>query len=127
MACASPSTFGLIGSAYFFGFLLSMFFIPRVADLYGRRLPIIFCQFIQLPTLFYFFIMQSWIGLATCMFLLGFALGGSYTACSIYTQEFLLKRHRSVVIATSATIEGLSLLVVGLYFYYLTKDWRYWF
>ena len=27
----------------------------------------------------------------------------------------------------SATIEGLSLLFVGLYFLYVTKDWRYWY
>ena len=62
-----------------------------------------------------------------CMALLGFSLGGSITACSIYTQEFLLKRHRSIVLAISATIEGLSLFFVGLYFLYITKDWRYWY
>lgn len=49
------------------------------------------------------------------------------TACSIYTQEFLPKRHRSTVLAASATLEGLTLLAVSLYFYYLTRDWRYWF
>ena len=104
-----------------------MFIIPRSADLHGRRVPIILCQFLQLPTLLYFYVMQSWVGLTVCMFLLGFALGGSYTACSIYTQEFLQKRHRSTVIAMSATIEGLALLAVGLYFLYLTRDWRIWF
>lgn len=118
---------GTIGSAYFVGLLLSMFILPRIADLYGRRRPILVCQFIQLPVLVYFFFMRNWIEVALCFLLLGFAVGGSVVVCSIYTQEFLQKAYRSIVLAISATFEGLALLLATIYFLYVTKDWRYWY
>lgn len=49
------------------------------------------------------------------------------TVCSIYTQEFLLKQHRAVVLGIGATIDGLTLLFAALYFLYVTKDWKYWY
>ena len=118
---------GIIGSAYFVGLLVSMLVLPRIADLYGRKTPIIICQFIQLPTSCYLFVMSSWIELSICMALFGFALGGSIIVCSIYMQEFLPKRYRSIVLGATATIEGLILLFATLYFLYISKNWRYWF
>ena len=31
------------------------------------------------------------------------------------------------MLAIAAAIEALTLLVVGLYFLFITKDWRYWY
>ena len=65
--------------------------------------------------------------LAACMGLLGFSLGGSIVVCSIYVQEFLLEKHKSIVIAAVSTFEGLVLFFATLYFLYITKDWHYWY
>jgi hypothetical protein len=36
LACNSHITIGLIGSSYFFGWALSLLFLPRLADIHGR-------------------------------------------------------------------------------------------
>jgi MFS family permease len=84
LTCADKSSMGIIGSAYFVGFLLSMFIIPRWADLSGRRLPVLACQLLYLPVNLYLFYMTEVREAAVCMFLTGFALCGCVTVNSIY-------------------------------------------
>ena len=38
LACATPETIGMLGSAYFLGWTLFAIAIPRLADIYGRKL-----------------------------------------------------------------------------------------
>ena len=37
LECASKAKVGLIGSAYFIGWIITLIFIPRISDLYGRE------------------------------------------------------------------------------------------
>lgn len=37
LACATPSEVGLLGSAYFIGWIATLSFLPRISDLYGRQ------------------------------------------------------------------------------------------
>ena len=37
LACASSSNVGMIGSAYFLGWVVSLLILPRLSDLYGRN------------------------------------------------------------------------------------------
>lgn len=46
LTCASPGKIGLIGSAYFFGWIITLTFLPRLSDLYGRQKIIIGGNFI---------------------------------------------------------------------------------
>ena len=43
LACKSDTAVGLIGSTYFYGILISVTFLPRISDLYGRKWPILAC------------------------------------------------------------------------------------
>lgn len=81
---------------YFIGVIISMFSIVRLADLYGRKWPIIICQFIQLPVYFWMFYMQELYEAYICIFLFGIGFGGSVSINSLYMQEFLMKEHRAL-------------------------------
>lgn len=37
LACAGPSKIGLIASSYFIGWILTLTFLPRISDLFGRQ------------------------------------------------------------------------------------------
>ena len=43
LACLPSENIGYIGSAYFVGVLISVLVIPRIADIYGRKRPILYC------------------------------------------------------------------------------------
>jgi MFS family permease len=47
LACVSKARVGFLGSALFIGWTLSAFVIPRLADLYGRRVIFMFAIVIQ--------------------------------------------------------------------------------
>ena len=52
LACASPQTMGLLGSAYFAGWTCAAIIVPRLADLYGRKLIWAIAMLIQAPIIF---------------------------------------------------------------------------
>lgn len=37
LACAGPSKIGLIASSYFIGWIVTLVFLPRISDLFGRQ------------------------------------------------------------------------------------------
>ena len=43
LKCKSNSEIGLIGTMYFVGVVLSVLIVPRMADLHGRKWPILIC------------------------------------------------------------------------------------
>ena len=94
LACASPQTVGLIGSALFLGMACGCLVIPRFADIYGRRRIILACQLLMLPILFSFYFMKTALGAEVRFFLSGFGLAGFIFVNFMYFMEFLLKRHR---------------------------------
>ena len=71
--------------------------LPRLADIYGRKWPIIICQFIQLPVYIWFFYMSTLAEAYSCFLLMGLGFGGSISINALYVQEFLMKQHRAIV------------------------------
>ena len=37
LVCATPSQIGFVGSSIFIGWMITLTFVPRLADLYGRK------------------------------------------------------------------------------------------
>ena len=62
-----------------------------------------------------------------CFLLLGLGFGGSISVNSLYAQEFVAKKHRAIILTWAATIEGLTVTFLCLYFLYLTKYWQGWY
>ena len=78
-----------MGSAYFVGVLFSVLIIPRLADVHGRKIPVLICQIFQLPATMAFFIMTKYWQATICFFILGLGFGGTVSVGQIYAQEFL--------------------------------------
>ena len=51
MQCADKSEFGVLGMAIFLGWMLSSLVLPRLADLYGRKLVFVVNILLQLVAL----------------------------------------------------------------------------
>lgn len=47
LTCVPKSVIGMIGGAYFLGFGISAGIVPRLSDLYGRKVPLTIIQVIQ--------------------------------------------------------------------------------
>ena len=127
LTCKSNSEIGLIGSSYFIGIMVSVFVLPRLSDLYGRKWPIIFCQFIQVPAYIWMFYMSSLIEAYVIFLCMGLAFGGSISINSLYMQEFLSVRYRAIALTVGQTIEGMTVALLVCYFAYWTKYWQGWY
>ena len=66
LECESHSAIGNIGSAFFVGVVIGCFFVPRLADLYGRKRFVIAGQMICLLVLLVFYIMEDIKTLIVC-------------------------------------------------------------
>ena len=60
-------------------------------------------------------------------FILGVGFGGSISVNALYCQEFLLKKHRAIVIASAQCLESTTVSFVCIYFLYITKYWQAWY
>ena len=41
LTCADKKIIGMVGGSYFLGFGISAGFLPRISDLYGRKVPLL--------------------------------------------------------------------------------------
>lgn len=93
----SKARIGLLGSSLFIGWAASAVMLPRLSDLYGRRIIFIVSMAIQTLAMAGFFVSTS-IDLSTaCMFLLGVASVGRCSISYLYMMD-LLPANRQVAI-----------------------------
>lgn len=99
LACVPKSRIGLIGSSLFIGWAAGAVVLPRLADLYGRKIVFIVSMIIQTISLVGFFFSRN-IDLTTaCMFVLGVSSTGRCAISYLYMME-LLPANRQVLFGT---------------------------
>ena len=61
-------------------------------------------------------------------FIFGACFSASVVLCTLYFQEQMCKYHRATVLAWLGCVEGFTVIVVVIYFVYITIDWKpyYW-
>ena len=77
LSCKTDTEIGLIGAMYFVGILCSVLTFMRLSDIYGRKWPIIACQFIQLPAYVWMFYMNTLYEAYAIFFLFGLGFSGT--------------------------------------------------
>jgi len=92
LVCASGSKIGFIGSSFFIGWFISLTFVPRLADLYGRKKLMVFGVWAQLIT--YCFIMTTtcYSTMICALITSGMLSTISVQICIIYMFEHMPKR-----------------------------------
>jgi OCT family organic cation transporter-like MFS transporter 4/5 len=115
----------LIGSNLFFGWTLAAFVLPRLADIYGRRL--VFMSAILLQTLCFagLYITSNLYVAYVLMFFFGAAAVGRCSISYLYLME-LLPKSRQVLTGTILSMNNqLTGLIGCLYFWQISKDWHW--
>ena len=127
LACQPTEHIGSIGSAYFIGCLVSVVVATRLADVYGRKRPMLLSQVLQTLPVLAFFIIDTYWQAAILFFIYGLGFGGTVAVGAIYVQEFMMKKHRALTIGMFGIFDGAAVAIIVFYFYFITKFWEPWY
>lgn len=89
MQCAPKYEFGLFGSLFFFGVVLSSMIFPALSDKIGRRSVLIVGESIQLIASLLLLMVGSKNVAYSCVFMLGLDFGSRVFVGYIFIMEFL--------------------------------------
>ena len=115
----------MIGSAYFIGYSLSCLVIPRIADLYGRRLPYIVSAWFQLFIFFGIFFSESSLFTTALILVFGFCGAGRSAVGYLYLLELVPKDWKTLTGTCCHAANSLTFVFSGFYFWFISKDWRW--
>ena len=125
IACDSHTQFGMIGSAYFSGYTLSCLFVPRLADLYGRRLPFLVSSWFQLFIFIGIFFSNSYLFTVALILVFGFCGAGRSVVGYLYLLELVPSDWKTLVGTSLHSCNSLTFIMSALYFWFISKDWRW--
>ena len=115
----------MLGTSYFIGYVLTLLWLPRLADVYGRR-PL-FTVGMALQWVLFTVIMVTknfWVMLTT-IFLFGMLASIRQVTGWVYFMELLPKKNNTVAACVFCVIDALTYLMVTVYFLAISKDWFY--
>ena len=116
---------GLIGSSFFAGWAFSSFIIPRLADVYGRRVTFIYSMVLQ-TLAFIGVIFSRDINITTVlMFFMGIAAPARTTIGFLYLMELLPAKSRPLAAISHHFVASFVNVVGCLYFWLISKNWRW--
>ena len=123
LTCASPGKIGLIGSAYFIGWIITLTFVPRISDLHGRQKIIIGGNFIQVLAFTAIMITENYRLMIAALVVLGMVATSRAQVSVIYLYESLTKEHFVTTYAICSCMEGIFGLLGSIYFVFISKNW----
>ena len=108
---------------YLFGWSMACLFVPRLGDLYGRRLPFLISNGISLLA-FLGLMLSNNITLTTGLFfLLGTCTPGKSSIGYIYLLELIPSIWKTYVGTSLLFADGSTMIFLSLYFRYINKNW----
>jgi hypothetical protein len=97
LACTSKPSIGLIGSMQFVGWAFSSCFLPRFADIYGRKPIFLLSILLQILSMIATFLVSSVELTIAVMFFLGVSGVGRCSICFLYLMELLPASKQTLV------------------------------
>jgi MFS family permease len=150
MTCATHSKIALLGMMIFVGWLTACFFIPRIADIYGRKPVFLVSMIVHLFIIIGLFLSTNMTFTIVLMFFIGLCAVGRYNVAFLYALEFMTDEKQkkvgplinacecsalvtgTILAATTKTSDsilytafGLNLLVILSTIFYLFESPRY--
>ena len=126
LACASPQTMGLLGSAFFAGWTTAAIIVPRFADLYGRKLIWGAAMLVQAPTIFGLINSNSVLLTQALLFVMGLCAAGRTSVGFLYLMELVPANARAMVALLLGTMDCMTMIYATIYFKFITHDSIYW-
>lgn len=126
LECTPKAQIGLIGSIFFAGWAFAATFVPRLSDLYGRRV-------VFMISMTFHFLVYSGIILShnftltiVLMFLLGMASVGRATIGYLYLIDMTPVKQQTMTGTSLLAVNTTCAVFACLYFHYISKQWQ-WF
>jgi MFS family permease len=91
LTCIGAETYkvGLLGSMYFAGWTASCIFVPRLSDIYGRKIPSLISAGVSIPIYIGLILSRSLTLSISLFFLLGLTCTGKASTAYVYLLEFI--------------------------------------
>ena len=93
LRCLDRSEIGLLGSLVFLGWAFTSAWVPRLADLKGRKPIVLVSLLIELPAMVLILLTKNYYVLATCFFIIGACNTGSLLVGFIYSMELVEEKY----------------------------------
>ena len=116
----------MIGSAFFLGWTIFAIAIPRMGDLYGRRLVYLTSMAIQAPCIYTLMVSHSLYLTIAMLFMMGAMSAGRVSVGFLYIQEMVPAKMRSLTGTLFALCDACTMVLATLYFEYITHNSIYW-
>jgi MFS family permease len=91
--CSSGIQFGLLGSMFFIGWVVSLFFVPYLGDKYGRKWLYVVGMWLTVVIYFGILLTHSIVTTIVLMFFYGVANGMRNSLGFVYMLEFVCEKH----------------------------------
>ena len=116
----------MLGSAYFLGWTLFAIAIPRLADIYGRKIVYGTAMLMQVPTIYGMILSRDVMMTTALLFVMGVCAAGRVSVGFLYIMEMVPATSRSLIGCMVGMIDCMTMIYVTLYFMYLSNDSVYW-
>lgn len=123
LTCEPSWKIGLIGSMYLFGWASGCLFIPRLGDVYGRRIPFLISVVLSLGVYIGLILSQNIYLTMVMFFLLGLCTPGKSNIAYVYLLELVPTDWQTYVGTALLFADGSTMIFLSLYFRFITKYW----
>jgi MFS family permease len=114
MLCKPQSEIGLLGSFFFLGAMLSIFWIPKYADTKGRKYIILGGLVVQVVTCTAFMINTDLKGAAILMIVLGMVHPTKNIVFFNYAVEVMPVKHKQLIVNIVMTLDSMWIILLCL-------------
>lgn len=116
---------GLIGSMYFAGWTASCLFVPRLADIYGRKWVTLISSWFS-AVVYLGIILSRKLELTIALFFfLGTCTTGKSSTAYVYLLEFIPENRVTWVATAMLFADGSTMIMLSIYFRFISKHWIY--
>ena len=123
LICEPSWKIGLIGSMYLLGWALGCLVVPKLGDLYGRRIP--YAASMAASLIFYLgLILSQNIYITMALFLLiGACNPGKSNIAYVYLLELVPTKMQTYVGTALLFADGSTMILLTVYFRFISKNW----
>jgi MFS family permease len=125
MLCKPQSEIGLLGSFFFLGAMLSIFWVPKYADTKGRKNIILLGLVVQVATCIAFIVNKSLKGAAILMIVLGMVHPTKNIVFFNYAVEVMPSKHKQLIVNIVMTLDSMWIILLCISYQYIDVSWRF--
>mmetsp|Transcript_29041 Transcript_29041/g.21607 ORF Transcript_29041/g.21607 Transcript_29041/m.21607 type:complete len:210 (+) Transcript_29041:194-823(+) len=121
--CLSEFQIGLIGSMFLVGTFVASFFLPRLGDIYGRKVIFLFGLSLYIAVTIGFIFCTNVYLLYALLFIGGISETGAYYLAYVYCVEFIPVKFQNLAGLGIFLIMAFLKIFDATYFWKISKEW----